>query len=126
MPKKRIRPEQIEAAARRGAPVALACKDAGICQQTYDRWRKDYGGMGVGQARKLKLLEDENARLKKLVADLSLEKQVFVGPARWDRKRSVRGVRMSALGQKQTFEDAARMSALPPKADILGGGLNVR
>ena len=98
MPKKRIRPEQIEAAARRGAPVALVCKEAGISQQTYGRWCNEYCGTGVGQARKLKFLEDENARLKKLVADLSLEKQVFVGPARWDRKGSEGGVRMSALG----------------------------
>jgi len=89
MPKKRYRSEQIvvilrqiEVAVGQGAAVGLACKDAGISEQTYYRWRKDYGGMGVNQAKKLKLLEDENARLKKLVADLSLEKQVLQDIAR--------------------------------------------
>ncbi len=89
MPKKRYRPEQIvvilrqiEVSVGQGAPVGLACKDAGISEQTYYRWRKDYGGMGVDQAKKLKLLEDENTRLKKLVADLSLEKQVLQDIAR--------------------------------------------
>lgn len=89
MPKKRYRPEQIvvilrqiEVAVGQGAAVGFACKDAGISEQTYYRWRKDYGGMGVDQAKKLKLLEDENARLKKLVADLSLEKQVLQDIAR--------------------------------------------
>ncbi len=89
MPKKRFRPEQIvvilrqiEVAVGQGMPVALACKEAGISEQTYYRWRKDYGGMGVDQAKKLKVLENENARLKKLVADLSLEKQVLQDIAR--------------------------------------------
>ena len=49
----------------------------GITEQTYYRWRKEYGGMKVEQARRLKELESENARLKKLVADLSLDKEIL-------------------------------------------------
>ena len=54
-------------------PVAEACRKIGITQQTYYRWRKEYGGLRLDQAKKLKDLEKENARLKKLVADLSLD-----------------------------------------------------
>jgi len=49
----------------------------GITEQTYYRWRKEYGGLKTSQARQLKLLERENSRLKKLVADLSLDKQIL-------------------------------------------------
>ena len=59
-----------------GKSVAAACKEAGLTEQSYYRYRKEYGGLNVEQARKLKQLEQENGRLKKLVADLSLEKQV--------------------------------------------------
>ncbi len=54
-----------------------ACKEAGIHTQTYDRWRKEYGGLKVEQAKRLEALEKENTRLKRLVAELSLEKQVL-------------------------------------------------
>ena len=60
-----------------GKSVAAACKEAGLTEQSYYRYRKEYGGLNVEQARKLKQLELENGRLKKLVADLSLEKQVL-------------------------------------------------
>lgn len=53
------------------------CNEAGTTEQSYYRWRKEYGGLSVDQAKKLKQLETENGRLKKLVADLSLEKQVL-------------------------------------------------
>ena len=56
-----------------GKSVAAACKEAGLTEQSYYRYRKEYGGLNVEQARKLKQLEQENGRLKKLVADLSLE-----------------------------------------------------
>ena len=54
-----------------------ACKEAGITEQTYYRWRKEYGGLQVDQARRLKELEQENAKLKRLVAELSLDKLVL-------------------------------------------------
>jgi transposase-like protein len=81
---KRFSPEQIIAMLRQievqlatGKSLALACKEAGISEQSYYRWRKEYGGVAVEQAKRLKELERENARLRRLVADLSLEKQVL-------------------------------------------------
>ena len=68
---------QIEVLQGQGRTIAMACKEAGTTEQNYYRWRKEYGGLGVDQAKRLKQLETENGRLKKLVADLSLEKQVL-------------------------------------------------
>ena len=68
---------QIEVLQGQGKSVAAACKEAGTTEQSYYRWRREYGGLSVDQARRLKQLESENGRLKKLVADLSLEKQVL-------------------------------------------------
>ena len=65
-----------------GMSLALACKEAGISEQSYYRWRKEYGGVAVEQAKRLKDLERENARLRRLVADLLLEKQVLKDVAR--------------------------------------------
>ena len=84
MPRKRFTPEQIvtklrqiEVLVGQGKAVALACKEAGISEQSYYRWRKEYGGLRLSQAKRLKALEKENARLKKLVADLSLDKAML-------------------------------------------------
>src|SRR5664279_1923956 len=57
--------------------IGQACKEAGITQQTYYRWRKEYGGLKLEQARRLKELEKENSRLRRLVTELSLEKLVL-------------------------------------------------
>jgi putative transposase len=57
--------------------VPQACKEAGISDVSYYRWRKEYGGLQVDQAKRLKALEQENARLKRVVADLSLEKSML-------------------------------------------------
>ena len=72
---------QIEVQTAQGKSLALACKEAAISEQSYYRWRKEYGGLQVDQARKMKDLERENARLRRLVADLSLEKQVLADVA---------------------------------------------
>jgi putative transposase len=56
------------------ASLPQACKEAEILEQTYYGWRREYGGLKVDQSRRLKELEQENAKLKRLVADLSLEK----------------------------------------------------
>lgn len=84
MPIKHHKPEQIIAKLRQievftaqGKILAAACKDAGISEQSYYRWKKEYGGLKIDQAKKLKELERENARLKKIVADLSLEKAML-------------------------------------------------
>ena len=68
---------QIEVQIANGKKVPQACKEAGNHTQTYYRWRKEYGGLKLDQARRLKELEKENARLKRLVAELSIEKQVL-------------------------------------------------
>jgi len=84
MAMQRYKPEQIvtvlrqvEVAVSDGKATPQACKEAGISEQTYYRWRKEYGGLELEQAKRMKDLERENARLKRLVADLSLEKQVL-------------------------------------------------
>ena len=84
MPKKRFSAEQIvillrqiEVLISQGKSAPIACRDSGISQQSYYRWRKEYGGLELDQARRMKDLEKENARLKRLVADLSLDKQVL-------------------------------------------------
>ena len=89
MPKKRHTPEQIitklreaEVEISKGQPVPVACRKIGVTEQTYYRWRKEYGGLKVNQAKRLKELERENARLKKLVADLSLDKVMLEEVAR--------------------------------------------
>ena len=68
---------QADVLASQGKTVAELCRELGVSDATYYKWRKEYGGMGVEQAKRLKELERENARLKRLVADLSLEKQVL-------------------------------------------------
>ena len=68
---------QIEVQMANGKTVPQACKEAGIHTQTFYRWRKEYGGLKLEQAKRLKELEKENARLKRVVAELSLEKQVL-------------------------------------------------
>lgn len=84
MARKRFSPEQIigmlreaEVLLNQSNPVAEVCRKLGISEQTYYRWRKEYGGMRVDQAKRLKELEQENARLKKLVADLSLDNAIL-------------------------------------------------
>jgi putative transposase len=88
LPKKRFSAEQIVVVLRQievlmsqGKAAPVACREAGISQQSYYRWRKEYGGLEIDQAKRMKDLERENARLKRLVADLSLEKQVLKGVA---------------------------------------------
>lgn len=68
---------QVEVMISQGKTVPIACRDSGITEQTYYRWRKLYGGMQVPQAKELKNLQLENARLKKAVAELTLEKLVL-------------------------------------------------
>ena len=84
MSTKRYKAEQIVTLLRQneveianGKTTPQACKEAEITVQTYYRWRKEYGGLKLEQAKRLKELEKENSRLKRLVAELSLEKQVL-------------------------------------------------
>jgi transposase-like protein len=80
MSQKRYTPEQIinklreaEVALGKGATVPKACKQIGVTEQTYYRWRAEYGGLRLDQAKRLKVLEVENGRLKRMVADQALE-----------------------------------------------------
>ena len=61
----------------KGMPAKQVARKLGVCEQTYYRWRREYGGMRVDQAKRLKELERENTRLKRLVADLSLDNQIL-------------------------------------------------
>jgi putative transposase len=84
-----FRPEQIinklreaEVLISQGATIGEASRKIGITEQTYYRWRREYGSMGVEQAKRLKELEKENSRLKRLVADLSLDNAILKEAAR--------------------------------------------
>ena len=74
----------VEVATGSGKTTPQACRECGIIEQTYYRWRKEYGGLKLEQARRLKELERENSQLKRLVAELSLEKQILQDVARGD------------------------------------------
>jgi putative transposase len=73
---------QIEVANANGKTQPVACRKAGITEQTFYRWRKEYGGLKADQAKRLKELEQENGKLKRLVAELSLDKQILQDIAR--------------------------------------------
>ena len=84
MARKRRTPEQIinrlrevEVALAQGRKVVEAVRQIGVTEQTYYRWRKEYGGLSVDQARRLKRLEQENTRLRRAVADLTLDNQIL-------------------------------------------------
>jgi len=80
MKSSRYSPEQVAFAMRQaesGTPVPEVCRKMGIAEQTFYRWKKKYAGMGVAEVRKLRILEEENRKLKQLVADLSLDKQML-------------------------------------------------
>lgn len=84
MSRKRHSPEQIipklreaEVALAKGEKMAEICRRLGVTEQTYYRWRKEYGGLKMDQARRLKDLEKENVRLKKLLAEAELDKAIL-------------------------------------------------
>ena len=80
MKKSRFTEEQIAFALRQseaGTPIVVGCRKMGVSEQTFYRWKKLYAGMGVAELRRLKQLEEENRKLKTLVADLSLDKQIL-------------------------------------------------
>ena len=80
MKKSKFTEEQIAFALRQaesGTTVAEVCRKMGISEATFYNWKKKYGGLGVSELRRLKPLEEENARLKRMVADLSLDKQML-------------------------------------------------
>ena len=89
MAKKGYTPEQIinklreaEIQVNQGITIGEASRKLGVAEQTYYRWRREYGGMRVDQAKRLKELEKENVRLKRLVADVSLDNAILKEAAR--------------------------------------------
>ncbi len=84
MPRKRFSVEQIinhlreaDVLLAQGQTVGEVCRRIGVSEQSYYRWRKEYGGLKVEQARRLKELEHENARLKRAIAELTLDKLIL-------------------------------------------------
>jgi putative transposase len=84
MKRKRHSPEQIirklrdaDAMLASGKTIGQACQALEVSEQTFQRWRNQYGGMKAGEAKRLKELEDENKRLKKVVAELTLDKDIL-------------------------------------------------
>ena len=84
MSRRRYAPEQIigklreaEVALAHGETAAQVCRSLGIAEQTFYRWRREYGGLKVEQAKRLKVLEQENSRLRRAVADLTLDKLIL-------------------------------------------------
>ncbi len=84
MPRKRHTPEQIinklreaEVAISSGSTVAEAVRQIGVTEQTFYRWRNTYGGLRIDQVKRLKQLESDNSRLKRAVADLTLDNQIL-------------------------------------------------
>ncbi len=82
-------PEQIigklreaEVVLAKGGKIGQVCKQIGVTEQTYYRWRKEYGGLKVEQAKRLKELEKENGRLRRAVADLTLDKMILAEAAK--------------------------------------------
>lgn len=89
MAKKKHSTEQIiyklrvaEVGLSQGGTVAEVCRSLGVTEQTYYRWRKEYGELRIDQAKRLKQFEQENARLRRAVADLTLDKQILQEAAR--------------------------------------------
>jgi len=84
MPFKKHKPEEIvgklrevEIVLAQGASTAEACRRIGVSEQTYYRWRKEYGGLKTDQARRMKDLEKENQRLRRAISDLTLDKLIL-------------------------------------------------
>ena len=89
MARKRFTPEQVitmlreaEVLLSQSNPIGEVCRKLGISEQTYYRWRKEYGGMRVDQMKRLRELEQENGRLRKAVSDLTLDKMILQEAAR--------------------------------------------
>ena len=134
MPKKTFTPEQIVAKLRQievlvsqGKTVPQACKEAGIVEQTFYRWRKEYGGLQVEQAKKFKELQRENAQLRRAVADLTVEKQIlkdvavgnFYAPSGGGSPLNTLGKRDSVNGRPAVYSiNRGARSAISPRSGM--------
>ena len=120
MKKSKFTGEQIAFSLRQaevGAPVAEVCRKMGISEATYYRWKQLYGGLGPSELRKMRQLEEENQKLKRLVADLSLDKAMLQEVL---AKKILRlgGVGRSSIGCRTSLASASAAAALP--CDLTG------
>ena len=142
MPRKRFTSEQIigklreaEVALAKGRAVPLVCKQIGVTEQTYYRWRKEYGGLKVDQAKKLRELEKENTRLKKLVANMALDNDILYSPskdnprpssARFSFAIAVAPIPCKAATSSSDFLDSfSNVSSFAPASARLAGAARV-
>jgi putative transposase len=117
MSRERFTPEQIigklreaEVALAQGQTAVQGCRTLGIAEQTFYRWRHEYGGLKVEQAKRLRDLEQENARLRRAVADLTLDKLIL--------QEAIRGKLLSPTRRRQCIEHIRK--ALPVSERQLG------
>src|ERR687889_78589 len=118
MSRKRHKPEEIVSKLRQvdvliaqGTPVADAVRSIGVTEVTYYRWRQEYGGLKSDQVRRMKALETENQRLRKAIADLTLDKLILQEAARGNLLPPRAPARL--CGAHQTCADHLRASRLP-------------
>ncbi len=105
MPTKGFTEEQIAFALRQaesGTPVGEVCRKLGISEQSFYRWKKQFAGMGISEIRRLKQLEDENTKLKRLVADLTLDKTMLQDALRKKWQGPPRSARSSTISRRPT------------------------
>ena len=117
MKRKRYSDEQIAFALRQadsGTAVEEICRKLGVLEATFSRWKKQFAGMGTVEIRRLKLVEEENAKLKRLVADLSLDKTMLQDVLRKNGK---------ARGSARCGGRAAEQVSDQPTAGLFGDGV---
>ena len=123
MARRRHTPEQVinrlrqaEVAIAKGCTVAEASRQIGVKEQTYYRWRAEYGGLRIDQARRLKQLEADNARLKRAVADLTLDNQILKETARGNFRALPVAASMSTMSRRTSISQSdapAGLSTIP-------------
>ena len=120
MKRSRFSEEQIAYALRlanSGTPVVDVCRQIGVSEATYYTWKKKYGDLGVTELKRLKMLEDENARLKRIVADLTLDKQILSEVVRKKTLKAAKRRELAAWMQERfkiSVQRSCRLSLLQP------------
>lgn len=120
MKKSRFTEEQIAYALRladSGTPVVDVCRQIGISEATFYTWKKKYADLGVSELRKLKMLEDENARLRRIVADLTLDKQILQEVVK-KRSKGCQAARAGSLDAGAIQDQRAALVSLGDAAPV--------
>ena len=119
MKKSRFTEEQITYALRLadgGTPVVDVCRQIGVSEATYYTWKKKYADLGISEVRRLKMLEDENARLRRIVADLTLDKQILQEVVRKKRSEGCQAARAGSLDAGALQGERASIVSTGPAA----------